>query len=77
MTTENMLLTSFIKIFNYHAIRGKDLHFCIMELGIRPNCSDYLWSYTKLVDFLVDYLEVSYNLQFKTTRLLSLKIYAS
>jgi len=25
-------------------IRGKGLHFCITELGITRNCSDYLWS---------------------------------
>jgi len=41
-----------------------------MELGIRPNCSDYLWSETKLVDYLVDYDKVWDNLRDKTKRLL-------
>jgi len=45
--------------------RGKGLHFYITEFGIRPNCSDYLWSQTKLVD----YPEVLDNLQGKTKRL--------
>jgi len=26
------------------ALSGKGLHFCITEMGIRPNCSDYLFS---------------------------------
>jgi len=53
------------------AIRGKGLHFCIMELEIRLNSSYYIWSYTKFVDYLVDYPEVSDNLQDKTKHLLS------
>jgi len=55
------------------AIRGKDLHFCITEFWIRPNCWDYLRSETKLVDYLVDYHEFLDNSQDKTKRLLSLE----
>jgi len=47
-------------------IRIEGLHFCIMELGIGLNCSDYLWSWTKLVD----YPEVTDNLQDKIKCLL-------
>ena len=54
-------------------IRHNCLCFCITKLWIRPNCYDYLWSLTKLVDYLVDYLEVSDNLQDKTKCLLSLE----
>jgi len=55
------------------AVRGRGLHFCITQLVIRPNCSGYVWSQTKLVDYLVDYPEVSDNLQDKTKLLLSLE----
>jgi len=49
------------------AIRDKGLHFCITELQIRPNCSDYLWPSTKLVDYLLNCPEVSDNHKDKPT----------
>jgi len=44
-------------------------------MGIRPNGSDYLWSQTKLIEYLVDYHEFSDNQQDKTKRLLSLETF--
>ena len=51
------------------AIEKDYLSEIIMKLGIRPNCSDYLWSQTKLAD----YPKVSDNIQDKAKRLLSLQ----
>ena len=52
-------------------IRGKGLHFCITELGIRRVAVVLvvtLLDQTKLVDYLVDYAEALANLQDKTKR---------